>query len=98
MTRLGNRRAPVPVEIQTQLVAGQLADGDEVEVSGVWDGGTLDADTIVNFSSRSSSEATPVPGPRRNRRADKAPKGRRVRIVALVAVVGVIVLAAAAVL
>lgn len=40
----------VLVEIQTQLVAGQLQDGDEVEVSGVWDGSTLDADTIVNVS------------------------------------------------
>ena len=47
---IDNRRAPIPVEIQTQLGAGQLADGDEVEVSGVWDGNTLDADEIVSFS------------------------------------------------
>jgi serine/threonine protein kinase len=90
-------RGPVPVEIQTQLVAGQLADGDEVEVSGVWDGATLDADTIVNFSAgarpkrrRSSVRAK---SPR-----DKAPKARRVPRVALVALAGVIVLTAAAVL
>ena len=94
---IGNRRAPVPVEIQTQVVAGQLADGDEVEVSGVWDGGTLDADKIVNFS------AGPRPKrPRSRFRAkpprDKAPKGSNVRIGALVALVGVIVLTAAAVL
>ena len=94
---LGNRRAPVPVEIQTHVVTGQLADGDEVEVSGVWDGGTLDADQIVNFSAgarpkRRRSEVRPD-SPR-----DKAPKGRKVRIVALVAVVGVIVLTAGAVL
>ena len=95
---LGNRRAPVPVEIQTHLVAGQLADGDEVEVSGVWDGGTLDADQIVNFSAgarpkrRRSARSAPK-SPR-----DKAPKGRKARIVALVAVVGVIVLTAGAVL
>jgi hypothetical protein len=92
-----NRRAPIPVEIQTQFVAGQLADGDEVEVSGVWDGGTLDADQIVNFSAgarpkRRRSEVRPD-SPR-----DKAPKGRKVRIVAAVAVVGVIVLTAGAVL
>src|SRR5262245_42080724 len=93
----GNGRTAFPVEIQTQLVAGQLADGDEVEVSGVWDGGTLDADTIVNFSTgarpkrrRSLGRAKP---PR-----DKTPKVRRVRKGALIALVGVVVLAAAAVL
>ena len=89
-------RGPVPVEIQTQLVAGQLADGDEVEVSGVWDGDTLDADTIVNLLSRSSSQATSSRVRAKSPR-DKAPKARRVRI-ALVALVGVIVLTAAAVL
>jgi serine/threonine-protein kinase len=89
-------RGPVPVEIQTQLVAGQLADGDEVEVSGVWDGATLDADTIVNFSAGAR--------PKRRSRVraksprDSAPKGRRVPRVALVALAGVIVLTAAAVL
>jgi Protein kinase domain len=94
---LGNGRAPVPVEIPTHVVTGQLADGDEVEVSGVWDGGTLDADQIVNFSAgarpkRRRSEVRPD-SPR-----DKVPKGRKVRIVAAVAVVGVIVLTAGAVL
>jgi serine/threonine protein kinase len=92
----GNWRAPVPVEIQTQLVAGQLADGDEVEVTGVWDGGTLDADTIVNFSTgaapkrrRSQTRTKPA--------RDQAPKGKRRRTVVLAAVIGVIVLVAAAV-
>ncbi len=93
---INDLRGPVPVEIQTQLVAGQLADGDEVEVSGVWDGATLDADTIVNLS------AGARPKRRRSRVGaksprDTAPKARRVRI-ALVALVGVIVLTAAAVL
>ena len=94
---MANWDGPVPVQIQTQLVAGQLADGDEVEVSGVWDGGALDADTVVNISA----------GPRPKRRSskvraktprDKAPKSREVRLLALGALVGVIVLAAAAVL
>jgi protein kinase-like protein len=93
----GNGRAPVPVQIQTQLVAGQLADEDEVEVSGVWDGGTLDADSIVNLSAgarpKGRSSQVRAKSPR-----GKAPKGRRVKSVALVAVVGVIVVTAAAVL
>ncbi len=92
-----NRRAPIPVEIQTQLVAGQLADGDEVEVSGVWDGGTLDADTIVNFSTGARPKRR-SPRVRAETPRNKAPKGRRRRKVALFALVGVIVLAAAAVL
>ncbi len=88
--------AQVPVEIETDLVAGQLADGDEVEVSGVWDGDTLDADKIINFS---------VETPARRRRArdraetpgDKPPKGSKVRLVAGLGALAVIVLTAAAV-
>ena len=95
--QVGNRRAPVPVEIQTDVVTGQLADGDEVEVSGVWDGGTLDADQIINFSAGARPKRRRSQVRARSPR-DKAPKGRKVRFVALVAVVGVIVLAAAAVL
>jgi serine/threonine-protein kinase len=94
---LDNRHADVPVEIQTDLVAGQLADGDEVEVSGVWDGDTLDADKIVNLSAgaRPKRRRSQV---RAKSPRDKAPKDRKVRIVAVVAAVGVIVLTAAAVL
>jgi len=89
--------ACVPVEIETDLVSGELADGDEVEVSGVWDGDTLDADTIINFS------VQPPPKRRRSRppaesARDKPPKRRKGRVVAVVAaLVGVIVLTAAAV-
>jgi serine/threonine protein kinase len=94
---IANWDGPVPVQIQTQLVAGQLADGDEVEVTGVWDGDSLDADTVVNVSAR--------PRPKRRRpevRAktprEEAPKGKRSRTVVLAALAGVIVVAAAAVL
>ncbi len=91
--------APVPVEMPTDLVAGQLADGDEVEVSGAWDGETLDADKIINFSTEAPSKrrrpqapAKPPPD-----KAPKAPKRRKVGIVAGVAALAVIALTAAAV-
>ena len=88
--------APIPVQIHTQLVEGQLTDGDEVEVSGVWDGGTLDADTIVNLSAgpprKRGRAKAPAEPPR-----DKAPK-RRTRTVTLAALVGVLVLAIGAAL
>jgi serine/threonine protein kinase len=90
-------RAPVPVELQTQLVAGQLADGDEVEVSGVWDGNTLDADTIINLSAGARQKRRRSPTPAKPP-GEKSPRNRKGRIGALAAVVAVIVLAAAAVL
>lgn len=93
---LGNRRAPLPVEIQTDLVAGQLADGDEVEITGLWDGETLDADKIVNLSAGARPKR-PRPGASATSPRDKSPKGRKLWIAALVAIVGVIVLTAAAV-
>jgi len=92
---LDSGHARVPVEMPTDLVADQLADGDEIEVSGAWDGDTLDADKIINFS---------VEPPPKRRRApaksarEKAPKRRKVWIAAVLAAVGVIVLTAAAVL
>lgn len=76
--------ALVPVEIQTDLVAVQLADGDEVQVNGMWDGDTLDADKIINFSTETR--------PKRERSRGV----RKSRIIAAVAAVGVIVLTAAA--
>ena len=90
-------RASVPVEIPTQLGADQLADGDEVEVSGVWDGNLLDADTIVNVSATSAPKSR-WSAPREKAPRNKAPKARRNRIAMFGALVGVIVLAAAAVL
>jgi serine/threonine protein kinase len=95
---IDNRPDPVAVKIQIQLVAGQLEDGDEVEVSGVWDGTILDADTIVNMS------AAARPKRRRSRvrttsAREKAPRhALKGRSLMLGAIVGVIALAAAAVL
>lgn len=96
---IDNRRAPVPVEIQTQLVAGQLAEGDEVEVGGVWDGSTLDADTIVNVSAGVRPKRRSAQ-PQRESRRNTAPAKQRNRkgaLIALAALVGVIVLTAATV-
>ena len=88
--------AAIPVAIHTQLGAGQLADGDEVEVSGVWDGNTLDADQILTFSDDARPKRRSSPSRARSPR-EKAAKGRGGRTAALVALVGVIVLAGAAV-
>ncbi len=95
---LGDRRAPVPVEIQADVVTGQLADGDEVEVSGVWDGDTLDADQIVNLSAGAVRTDAGRGPPNRKSPRDNAPKGGKARVVALAAVAGVIVLIAGSVL
>ena len=93
---IDNLPAPIPVAIHTRLGAGQLADGDEVEVSGVWDGNTLDADQILTFTDDARPKRRSSP-PRARSPREKAAKGRSGRTAALVALVGVIVLAAAAI-
>ena len=94
---IAGRDEPVPVEIQTQLVTDQLADGDEVEVSGVWDGDSLDADTIVNISAGVKPERRRAKAPSKPSR-HKAPTTSRRRkwipIAALLAVIAVAVGAA----
>jgi serine/threonine protein kinase len=88
--------ARLRVEIQTQLTAVELTDGDEVEVSGVWDGTTLDADTIATFSpQRPPNRGSPSPTIDSTR--EPAPKRRRGRMAVLAAIVGVVVLVAASV-
>ncbi|MGV0646643.1 serine/threonine-protein kinase [Mycolicibacterium sp. XJ879] len=98
---IDNRGAPVPVEIQTQLVAGQLAEGDEVEVGGVWDGDTLDADTIVNVSAGARPKRRSSPPPTQPRRDEPSRRNKKRHrsglFIALGALIGVIVLAAASV-
>jgi serine/threonine-protein kinase len=95
---IDNLPASVPVAIQTQPGAGQPAEGEEVEVSGVWDGNTLDADQILTYPEHAARKRESSPSPIKP--PEKTPnrrKGRKGRIAALVALVGVIVLAAAAV-
>ncbi len=95
--------ALLPVEIQTDLVPGQLTDGDEVEVTGMWDGEILDADKIVNLSAgaRPKRPRPEVPSPTPTAPiapSDQSPKGRKVWVLAALAVVAVLVLTAGGVL
>jgi cytoskeletal protein RodZ len=94
--RIENLPAALPVEIETQLATAALTDGDEVEVSGVWDGTTLEADTIATFAAESPPKRRSSP-PRVDVSPDTSPKRRRGWIAAVAALVVVMVLAAAAV-
>lgn len=88
---VAGRQAPVPVEIQTALVPDQLTDGDEVEVSGIWDGDGLDADTIVNISAGPKRRRPQVPAKPISREApSKSRKRRWIPIAALLAVIAVV--------
>lgn len=86
--------ASVPVAISTQLGPGQLGDGATVEVHGVWDGHTLDADEISIFPARTP----PVPRSSRTTATfETEPKPRSRRTAIIGALVGVIVVAVGAV-
>ncbi|MGE0782874.1 serine/threonine-protein kinase [Mycolicibacterium sp.] len=84
--------SPVPVELHAPLDAVRFADGDEVEVSGVWDGHVLDADEV---------RVVPAARPARRRPTktsyEIAPRRRTGRVTALAALIGVILVAATAV-
>lgn len=47
--RGGNRRKPIPVRIRG-VMAGDVADGDQVRVRGPWRDGTIAAETLENLS------------------------------------------------
>ncbi len=64
---------------------------------GVWDGDTLDADTIVSFSADTNRNDDCPPAARKSPRDKAQGNSRRGRTAALVALVGVIVLTGAAV-
>ncbi len=59
--RVENLPPRLQVEIETQLATVALADGDEVEVSGVWDGDTLEADTIATFAAEAPAKRRSSP-------------------------------------
>ncbi|RAV16985.1 serine/threonine protein kinase [Mycolicibacterium sp. GF69] len=93
----GNQLPPVRVEMPTQAGAGQLTDGDEVEVSGVWDGSALDADTIGNFSARPTTKRRRTRRPAKVRR-DKPRRFGNSRAAAIATGIVVIAVVAAVVL
>jgi serine/threonine-protein kinase len=95
---VAGRHAPVPVEIQTALVPDQLTDGDEVEVSGIWDGDGLDADTIVNISAGVSPKRRRPSVPAKPAGQGVPAKARKRKWVPVAALLAVIAVVAAALL
>jgi hypothetical protein len=47
---VGNRQAPISVEMRAYSLTGQIADGDEVQVHGQWRRGVLRVRQIENLS------------------------------------------------
>lgn len=93
----GAWQAPVRVEIRTHLFVGPLAEGDEVEVSGVWDGDALDADTAVNLSAKAPPRRGRIRSPADARR-DKPRRFGKSRAAAITTGLVVIGLVAAVIL
>jgi serine/threonine protein kinase len=92
----GKAHTVVPVELRGDSIAGELADGDVVEVTGFWDEHILLADAVVNQSAATRRRRRPSTGFEVS--SGKAPiwKSRTARVVvALVAVLAVVAVAAA---
>lgn len=105
----GQAHTAVPVELRGSSIAGQLSDGDVVEVHGIWDGGILLADSVVNQSAatrgrrRSTSPAvntgdTAQPPARNAQQPARITRKARIVIVAVVMAVVTAVVASAIVL
>ncbi|NVN49119.1 serine/threonine-protein kinase [Mycolicibacterium hippocampi] len=94
-----NLPVPVPVDISAELEADRLSEGDQVEVSGVWDGRTLDADEVGIFPTATPPQRrSSPPGTTARWETETAPRRSRTRWAVVAALVGVIVVAAGAVL
>lgn len=91
---IDNLPASIPVEIQTQLSTVALNDGDEVEVSGVWDGTMLDAETIATYSARTPPKRHSSQADTSRMEAVRTPHRRRRWIAVLAALLGVVVVVA----
>ncbi|MGB3356777.1 MAG: serine/threonine-protein kinase [Mycobacterium sp.] len=93
-----NLPVPVPVDIPAELEAGRLSEGDQVEVSGVWDGHTLDADEVGIFPAATPPQRRSSPPSTTARwETETAPRRGRARLAVVAALVGVIVVVAGAV-
>lgn len=94
----GRPHTVVPVEFHGTSATGQLADGDVVEVNGIWDGSILLADTVVNRSAGNRKRRRPKPAEVKKPAVAKAPvsaaRKRRIAIPAVIAVIVVLVAAA----
>jgi serine/threonine-protein kinase len=88
----GQPHTVVPVDLRGSI-AGQLSDGDVVEVKGIWDDRTLFADALVNHSAgtRGRHRSTPY---ERKPVNPAVWRSRKARIVALVAAIAMIAAAA----
>lgn len=62
---LGNRLSPVPVELRGIYLSGQVSEGDEVQVTGVWRNGILQANaTTTSSGAKVSARYLPTGRPR----------------------------------
>ncbi|ULE35838.1 serine/threonine-protein kinase [Mycobacterium sp. IDR2000157661] len=91
----------VPTELRGAAIAGPLADGDVVEVNGIWDGALLMADSVINHSARTRGRRRPVLSGKSSASsavssAPTAPKSRRTESIVRAAVIGVVALVAIA--
>ena len=86
--------ARVPVELRGTSIVGRLADGDVVEVQGMWDGSTLLGESVLNHSAPSGRRRAPGPFAVRSNKPEPTPSPTRRRGRAVVAAVAVVAVAA----
>jgi hypothetical protein len=89
--RLGNRLEPVAVELRGFQVSGRVSEGEQVEVVGVWDRGTLQATGVLDRTTGAEVRADSVLGAIRHSRSRAVP-------IALVVVSAVVLLIVAVLL
>lgn len=86
--------ARVLVELRGTSIVGRLADGDVVEVQGMWDGNMLLGESVLNHSAPSGRRRAPGPFAVRSNKPEPTPPPTRRRGRAAVAAVAVVAVAA----
>ena len=89
----GEAHTVVPVQLRGGAIAGQLSDGDVVEVDGFWDGHTLLADAVVNRSAGTRGRPPATPSAAKSGKASTW-RSRKALMAVLVATVAVIAVTA----